>query len=149
MKTAPTFWWRWLVVACVVTMGFGLALLTLHGLMQDFFNFWLFGEVDGQADYAPARDYLVFTFAVLGGVTFGWGLLLLYVVWIPFRRGERSAWWALALSATLWFLTDSFYSVYLGFGMNAVSNTALYVMFALPLAATYRHFNAPAAAKAA
>lgn len=141
MNTVPLFWWRWLVAACLNLMVVGLAITFLHGPIQDVFNWWLFQDTAGEPENASAREYIVFLFTLIGAISFGWGVLLLYVVWFLLRRGERSAWWAIALSLVSWFVFDSFYSLWMGYEMNVISNVALAGMFGIPLVATYRHLN--------
>jgi len=55
-----------------------------------------------------------------------------------FARGERLGWRVVAASVLAWFVPDSAFSVWSGFWPNAVLNLLFFVVFALPLAATYR-----------
>lgn len=139
-KSINLLWWRWLLVVTAGTLVFGLALMVLPQVMLPFFNILFFGSPDNPFDAAATR-YITFTYGVLGAVMVGWAIALLYIVLKPFRRGEREAWNALAWSIGIWYLIDSVFSLYSGFGANALFNTAFLVLFAIPLAATYREFH--------
>jgi len=72
---------------------------------------------------------------------FGWGVMLLLVLLGPFRRGSHEAWLTLSISLAAWFIPDTIFSLWSGYWQNAVFNTALVFLFAIPLAATYRVSN--------
>ena len=54
-----------------------------------------------------------------------------------FRRGAREAWLIVAVSVAVWFVADTGVSLATGFWQNAVLNTVIAILFAVPLAATY------------
>lgn len=143
------FWQRWLLVVTVGVVLFGLAFMLLPDLMQQVFNLLLFGaaDADGRFD-ATTVDYLEFVYGVLGAVMIGWGASLLLIVMGPFRRGEREGWNMLAVSLGVWYVVDSAFSVYSGFAANAALNTVFFVLYLIPLAATYRQFHAQLQAEA-
>jgi hypothetical protein len=129
------FWIRWLYGAAALT--------TLGGLWIAFFTgtpvmaaledpiravFWEGGRMDpGTAAFQR------FVFGLAGAVMAGWGLCLLLLVHHALARGQRWAWWALALSLDLWYLCDTAISAYYGVWINVALNTFFLVLFAVPL----------------
>jgi hypothetical protein len=79
--------------------------------------------------------------SVLGSVLLGWSSALLLVVLGPFRRGEHDGWRILAGSVVAWFVPDKLMSISYGFWQNAVLNLGVALLYAIPLAATYRTFH--------
>ena len=47
----------------------------------------------------------------------------------------------LAVSLIAWYLPDTVYSLVSGFWQNAVLNTGMLALFAIPLVATFRRFH--------
>jgi len=138
MKDSPVFWWRWLVVVTLGVMVFGLSMVVAPDLIRGFFGLLVFSSSAGlDAFGGPANEYIMMVHAVLGAVMFGWGVALLFVLFGPFRSGSFHGWLTLCVSLTAWFIPDTIYSVWSGFWQNAVLNTAMLVLFAIPLAATY------------
>ncbi|MHB1325267.1 MAG: hypothetical protein ACYDGS_02040 [Thermoleophilia bacterium] len=136
------FWWRWLVAATCVVFLFGLSLVVLPGLTQKAFNMLYFSSTKGNTAFGEAAvDYITFVCAVLGAVICGWAVTLLYAIRGPFRRGLLEGWRMVAVSMIAWFIPDTAFSMYSGFWQNAVLNAVFVVMFAIPLAATYKVFH--------
>ncbi|MHB0915097.1 MAG: hypothetical protein ACYC57_10735 [Thermoleophilia bacterium] len=137
MDRRTAFWWRWLVVAALVVLLFGAAFVFLPGPLQRLFESLYFAPRSSAPLGADAADYVAFMGAVLGAVMAGWAVLLLYVLYGPFRRMEPAAWDMIAVSLGAWYILDTAFSLFSGFWQNAVLNTGMLVMFAAPLAATY------------
>lgn len=144
VKGSIRFWQRWLVVAVLVVAAFGLALTLVPSLAGWLFGFLLYGSTSALEGLGPRADaYLRLVHGVLGAVMFGWAAALLVVVLGPFGKGSRSAWLAVASSLALWFVADTTLSLVLGFWPNAALNAGLLVLFAVPLAASFRAFYTP------
>ena len=133
----------WLAVASAGIMLFGLALVVAPGLARTAFARLLYGDPGHIATFgAQAVAYISLVHAVLGAALSGWGLALFVVARGPFARGERLGWRVVAASVLAWFLLDTAFSVWWGSWPNVVLNVLFLVVFAVPLAATYRVFNA-------
>jgi hypothetical protein len=143
LKTIPPsqFWVRWLVIAAIGVMGFGLMLVMAPTLAREGFSLLLFNDTNRVASFgvAPTR-YIELLHAVLGAVMFGWGLALLLVVRGLFARGVREGWQIITISVLAWFIPDTAFSIWSGFWQNAVLNLVFIVLFATPLTATFRNF---------
>jgi hypothetical protein len=134
-------WRRVLMAVLIGVIAFGIGFLIAPDFMHGFYGWALYGAPDAQpATSDQAAAYLKLMYAVLGAVLIGWSAALLMVTIGSFRRGEREAWNLIALSVVVWYGIDSALSLALGFPGNAAINTLFLVGFALPLAATFRHF---------
>jgi len=129
----------------MVTIGvmvFGLLLVVAPRFARESFSLLVYGDTKKIAAFgSEAVEYIALVHAVLGAVMFGWGLALLLVVRGLFARGAREGWQIIAVSAAAWFLPDTTFSLWSGFWQNAVLNLVFIVLFAAPLAATYRSFH--------
>jgi hypothetical protein len=137
-----SFWQRWLFVFSLVVIVFGMGMALLNRTP-------LFGVFDRQVDPvfwganlppSGVNEFQGWVYGVLGATMAGWGVLLAFVVQASFRKRERWAWNAVILSLALWYLTDTFLSLRSGVAFNAVFNTAILVLAALPLFFTRREF---------
>jgi len=139
LKHEQVFWWRWLVVVTLGVMAFGLSMVFAPDLIRKLFGLLVFSSSAGlDAFGGPANEYIMMVHAVLGAVMFGWGAALLFVLFGPFRSGSFHGWLTLCVSLSAWFVPDTAYSLWSGFWQNAVLNSAMAILFAIPLAATYR-----------
>lgn len=139
MKNSVLFWWRWLVVASIGVMLFGISMIVAPGFTKHLFSLLLFSSSAAIGGFGePAVSYIELVHGVLGAVMFGWGVMLLLVLLGPFRRGSREAWLVLSISLVAWFIPDTIFSLWSGYWQNAMLNTTFAFLFAVPLAATYR-----------
>ena len=135
-------WWRWLVAASLGLMAFGLVLVLAPGFTRQGFSLLIYASAGAIDEFGPAPvAYFTLLHAVLGAVTLGWGVLILWVVQGPFRRGLKEAWQMLAVSVVAWFVPDTAFSLWSGFWQNAALNLGFLALFAVPLGATYRVFH--------
>ena len=65
------------------------------------------------------------------------GVVVALLSGTAFARGERWAWWALALGTALWFVLDTGVSVGHGVWPNVTINGGVAVLVAVPLLATW------------
>jgi len=135
-------WSRWLLLVTVGVMVFGLVLVLAPGFTREGFSLLVYADVKRIAAFgSDAVEYIALVHAVLGAVMFGWGLALLLVVRGLFARGARQGWQIIAVSVAAWFVPDTAFSLWSGFWQNALLNLVFIVLFAAPLAATYRGFH--------
>jgi hypothetical protein len=146
-KTVPVFWTRWIVLLGLFLIVYGLAMILLPGMMNDSLIGPLlynsnpalrsaFASVS-QAD----RLFLNVIGGLLGTVTVGWAIQIIWMAHAPFRRGEAWAWNALAVSLAVWAALEFTFKLAAGIaGVGLFAHFGLLAAFALPLLATYRYF---------
>jgi len=138
----PALWSSWLLVLGTSVMIFGLALVLAPGLAREGFSLLVYADAHRISNFgAEAVAYVSLVHAVLGAVMTGWGVVLLFTIRGLFSRGVRLGWQIVAASVAAWFIPDTAFSLWSGFWQNAVLNLILLVLFAVPLAATYRYFH--------
>lgn len=137
------FWQRWLLVAGIVIVAFGLGLtflsqtVILDVLMNQPINlaFWNTPTVA-----EPIRMFQQWIYAVAGMTTAGWGVFVAFIAYYPFRNRERWAWLCVLSGMTLWFVVDTAYSAYFRVYINVLINVSLYVLVMLPVIFTRKDF---------
>ena len=139
-----SFWQKWLYTVAIIVIVFGLALAFLNqtALFDTLFNnqinpvFWSASQVDTNTSAFQGWNY-----GVLGSTVAGWGVLIAFIAYYPFKRKEKWAWNSLAVGVGLWFVVDTAISLYSRVYFNALFNTMLLLLLALPLIFTRRSFN--------
>lgn len=136
------FWWRWLVGVDIGVMLFGLTLVLFPSLARQAFSLMVFSDPSVIDAFSfEAANYITLSHGVMGSVMFGWGAAMMFTLFSQFREGVRVGWLNLAVSVGLWYLPDTYLSLQTGFWQNAILNTVFVILFAIPLAATYRMFQ--------
>lgn len=139
-------WVNWLLVASAGVALFGLGLVLAPTAARQGFSLLLYAEPGRISAFGEkAVAYVSLAHAVLGSAMLGWGVALVLVVRGLVVHGSRVGWWIVALSVAAWFIPDTTYSLMSGYWQNAVLNLAFAMLFAVPLAATYRACNEPGA----
>ena len=142
-KNNFNFWWRWLVAADIGVMLFGIAQALFPNLVRQGFSLMVFGSADYMETFPQdAVRYITLAHAIMGAVMIGWGISMMYTLFTQFRNGEWTGWVSIAVAMTLWFIPDTVISIATGYWQNAVLNIGFILMFASPLAATYKSFRA-------
>lgn len=141
-KNNLNFWRRWLVAAVIGVMLFGIAQVLFPNIARQGFSMMVFGSAF-HVDTFPqdAIRYITLTHAVMGATMIGWSVSMMYSLSTQFRAGEWTGWLSLVVALTLWYIPDTAISIVMGFWQNAVLNTIFIILFAIPLAATYRSFK--------
>jgi len=137
-----SLWYRWLLAVTGGLFLFSLSFVVFPAPIQQFFNWMVSSTIDIPATLNRGGiHYMTFVYGVLGAAMVGWSIMLASMLLTSFQRGERSAWWAIIASICVWFVLDSAFSLSMGFWQNALFNVAFFILFSVPLAATYTHFN--------
>jgi hypothetical protein len=132
--TNASIWTRWLMIASLLVIAFGLCLAFFPSMPP-------LEPVNRQVEAvfaleqaAPGpRAFQRWIYGAWGATIAGWGLLVFSVVRSPLRKGERWAWDALAGSLLLWYVVDSGLSFAFQITANVVLNTVFLVALGLPL----------------
>jgi hypothetical protein len=142
-KFSSSFWSNWILVVCIINIFFWGAGLTYPPLAQKFIGpiYNHFFDTDAYATLSEAelrvQDFL---YGVLGAAHMSWMILIGFIAYGPFRRRERWAWNATAISLIVWFVSDGYASIITGFPIHALLNVSLLAALGIPLLATYRDF---------
>ncbi len=132
------FWQRWLFVVGVLISVFGVLMALLSGTpIFDLFNrqidpaFWGANSTD-----LNTRTFQAWVYGLWGATIAGWGIFLAFIAYYPFRHKEKWAWNCLVAGLSVWFILDTSLSIYYRVYFNAIFNTVLLILVALPLLAT-------------
>jgi hypothetical protein len=139
-----SFWCRWLWIASLVLIVFGIAMALLNrtiafSTMNRSIDpvFWPAGLPDAVTAFQG------WVYGAWGATVIGWGVMTAALVRFAFPRREAWAWWAMVAGIGAWYVVDTAISAAHGVWVNVVLNTVLMVMFGIPLAATCRACLAP------
>lgn len=137
-----TFWSRWLLVVSIVVAVFGTFMALFNGttafsILNDQINpvFWENDELP-----EAVNAFQRFVYGAWGATVAGWGIFMVFIARVPFKRRERWAWFCLLCGILFWYILDTSISLYYGVNFNALFNTILFVAGLLPLVFTYRNF---------
>ena len=144
-KTLPGIWWKWLLAASGVMILFGFMMLLFNASLLEPLNKEAY---DAFFDGSPfnnlsinERAYQNWVFGVLGAILVGWGLLISFIIYYPFRKSEKWAWNSLVMSLIVWYLLDTLTSIYYGVMFNVLSNTGFLILFGIPLIFSKKFFR--------
>ena len=140
------FWQKWLLIVGIYLVVFGLFLtfFSQSGLMDFIFNnqidpiFWVNAEL-------PENTFKFqgWIYGVLGAVIAGWGTLISFWAFYPYKTRERWAWNGLAIGTAIWYCADTAISAIYAVTFNIVFNTIMLFLLATPLVFTKKYFTKP------
>jgi hypothetical protein len=135
-------WSRWLMVLGdgMIVLGLLAVLFPMAAVFEPLNGPTWAAVFGGAALPAEAVSYHRLMFGLVGTATMGWGVMVFFVAWQPFARGESWAWWALCCSTGLWFVVDTGHVLLAGAWAYALLNATLMAAAAIPLIASRRHF---------
>jgi hypothetical protein len=137
-----SFWQRWLSVVSIIIVVFGIALALLGTTPLFEWMNTLINQAIWKTTVIPAEAQVLqqWMYAVLGATVAGWGTTMFFIARHPFARQERWAWNCLVTALIVWYPIDTLASLYFGVAFNALFNTGLLLMLALPLLFTRKDF---------
>jgi len=137
------FWQKWFFITALIIIALGLGLsffghtILFNSLINNQINIALWGATQIPKD---ALNYQRFIYGVLGAVVAGWGIILAFIAQEPFKKKEKWAWKSIVLGLSIWFITDTGFSIYYKAYNNALMNTLLFILVGLPLISTKNEF---------
>lgn len=138
------FWSSWLVSVAIIMIVFGviMALMNQTPFFQTIINpiekvFWSQG---GPEPGFPA--YQAWFYGVWGAAIAGMGVFAGFVAYYAFKSREKWAYRCFACGTLLWFVLDTGISITARVYFNAVFNVLILAAIGLPLAFTWKEFNA-------
>jgi hypothetical protein len=130
-------WKTWMTLWCWAVILFG-AILAAGGLPATdgavAFLFGLLGNLGADALQLDAPG-LRFSVALMGAVTIGWGLTILFLLPAIHAAGAP-AWRGLTAALLIWNVIDGVLSAATGFALNILPNTALAIAYLVPVLAS-------------
>ena len=138
------FWQRWLVAVSVLVTagGLGITLLAGTSIFDTVFDnqinpvFW-----DTKTTTPETEDFQKWVYGILGATMTGWGIMLAFMAYYPFKTREKWAWTGITAGLVVWFIIDSTVSLLLGVTFNALAvNLPIFFLALVPLLATYPDF---------
>ncbi len=139
----PTLWYRWLYIVILSVMLFGMSMIIMRDKTRQLYSVLFYSspkEIETVFS-VEANEYIMFAHGVLGAALFGWSVAMFLVLRGAFVRCQPGGWSFLALPIVAWYVSDTVYSLFTGFWQNAIFNTFLAVLFAIPLGATRKYFR--------
>ncbi|HBH47192.1 MAG TPA: hypothetical protein DDX98_01040 [Bacteroidales bacterium] len=134
---AEKFWYGWLKGAAIIVTLFGVILsvyTVISGSSITVLNEHIANTFKLSDEFMiDIQDLQAWMIAIIGSVTAGWGITLLYMIIVPLKRKEKWAWNAIMISMLVWFSIDTFISSYYGARFNVVINIAFALQFVAPL----------------
>ncbi len=106
-------------------------------LLNQYFDpvFWPDNKISEET-----MHYKAWVSSVLGSVIASWGLLIAFIAYFPFKLREKWAWKSIAVAVIFWFVVDTACSLYYRVPINAVFNLFTFILLAVPLLMTRKHF---------
>ena len=138
------FWQKWLLVVTILIILFGLLLLVPNKsiLFDRLFNDRMAAIFWPETAVSPGViQFQKWIFGVLGATMVGWGIMMAFIISVPFRKGELWAWNCIAIGIFCWYILDTVVSTYYQAIFNSILNTIILFLFLPPLMATYKHFR--------
>ena len=138
------FWQKWLFIITILIILFGILLMIPND--SELSN-WLFNnriEAIFWPDYTITPGIAQFQqwlYGVLGATMVGWGIMIAFIIAVPFRNRELWAWYSIALGISGWYTLDTAVSIIYRATFNAAFNTAILLLFLPPVIATYKLFH--------
>jgi hypothetical protein len=102
----------------------------LFGLLYIFFGLRIFSE---KLPLIPPNVLLPWESALYGAIMVGWGVTLLFVGRVAFRRGDAELKRALFAGLTAWLALEAAASIWFGVWFNFGVDIAVLVLFSVPL----------------
>lgn len=129
------FYQNWLKMAAWGVIAFG-AILALFAFPATELPSRLFYDLIQNPVDAQADRHFRFAMGLMGCISMGWGLSMLTIIkaasMLPSEQAS-ALWRSFTFAVLFWFVTDNIASIYTGFPLNALSNTVLLALFAIPL----------------
>lgn len=113
----------WFRIVTIILIGFGL--------LYVFFGLKIFSD---NAKIIPHDVLLNWESALYGAIMLGWGVTLLLVGKIAFKRDDHELKRALIAGLSAWLLVEAAASAWFGVWFNVGVDAAVFLLFAVPLA---------------
>lgn len=133
--TAEKFWMGWLKITMLIVIAGGIFLVILGNtsyaeiLNKEINRIFYSGQLPEESVFFM-KGWLI---GVSGALMAAWGSTMLYIVYHPFRKGEKWAWRSMFYPILIWYILDSSVSLYYGATFNVIINTVMFLQIMAPL----------------
>ena len=127
------FWRVWLNGWCylVILLGLGLSGAGIEGFESFTRNLMWYLNFEAVPMFTPIER---FALGLVGAITVGWGLTLLYYIQMAHYSNEGNRVWRRLIGVLLvWYVIDGYISYRTGFKLNIASNSVIFLAFFVPL----------------
>lgn len=138
-----SFWQKFLFVVSLIIIAFGISLALLNGtfifkLLIDQINnaFWSADNITNEIS-----RFQQWIYGAWGATVAGWGIILAFIVYYPFKKKETWSWTCIFVGIMVWFVIDTLISLYYQVYFNAIFNIILFISVVLPLIFTRKSFK--------
>jgi hypothetical protein len=133
--TAEKFWMGWLKITMFIIIAAGILLIILGNtsntdFLSEQINSVFFSGRIPEESALLMKGWLI---GLMGAVMAGWGSTMLYIAYIPFRKGEKWAWRSIFYPVLIWYILDSSVSLYYEATFNVIINTVMFLQIVAPL----------------
>ena len=137
------FWQKWLFGFGIYLVFFGLILtfFSQSTLMNYVFNNQIDPTFWGAELPESAKKFQAWIYGVLGAVICGWGIFLSFIAHYPFKAKESWSWYCIGIGFVVWFVVDTFITIYYQVGFNIIVNITFLIFILLPLIFTKKYFD--------
>ena len=115
-------------------------ILILFGLLYFFFGLRIFSD---NVALIPRDVLLSWESALYGAIMLGWGVTLLLVGRVAFRRDDRELKRALLVGLAVWLAVEAAASAWFGVWFNVGVDVVVLVLFGIPLLSKGMRANSP------
>ena len=134
---------KWLIIDSIIIMLIGIYVAffkeTKLFIFDNFLDQYFWSGNDMPLN--GSINYLSFIYSIMGAVMLLWGILMYYIVKIPFGKKELWSWKALTICIIVWFAIDEFFSLHYGAVFNAAFNIPFLIIIITPLLLSKKAFN--------
>ena len=132
--------WLLVVSGAFAIAGIVLVVIVSTPLFNGFHRLFDHAFWPGPPD-AATRSFQTWAYGVTFAVMAGWGLCMTIIVANGFASRQAWVWWTIAASVALWYPLDTGRSLIHRVYVNAIANTALLVILAIPLIGIFGEFH--------
>lgn len=133
------FWQKWLfvlgILVCLGGVSFSLSSFTDFEFTDINSVFWEGGVVP-----YDAKEFQNWIYGVCFSLTAAFGLFIVFIANNPFKKKEKWSWNCLVTCISMWFVIETFFSIYYKVYPIAFNNIFQFVLLMLPLIFTRKEF---------
>jgi len=136
-----SIWAKWILVFSFIVMLGGISFAFIFPYLFPQFIEVFFTEITDmnypELISAEIRFHNLLS-GVIGGIMFGWGLMLAFLGYRLIKHLEAWIWTVITISLIAWYLFDTLASIIAGSSLNVALNTILFLLAVPPVLVNWR-----------